>query len=68
MYLRAQSVMRKGGIILKGEAIGAVQDIASYWEKGTAKRMINHIHYEVKTEAGKYVNPMEFLTPNFFGE
>jgi len=40
-----------GARVAAGEAVGAVQDIAGYWNKGKSSKqakMLNHLHAEVK--------------------
>ena len=45
-----------GDLIGPGSCIGKASDLNKIW-----KRMKNHIHYEVKTPGGEYLNPNRFL-------
>ena len=47
------------------DVIGRIQNISRYHEAHDPDRkMINHLHYEVKTPQGEYINPGE-LNGNF---
>ena len=43
--------------------IAVVQNIAAKFDT-KHKKMINHIHYEIKDQDGDFINPIEFLTNN----
>lgn len=48
----------KGDVVVKGiTQIGIVQDLTKIYPD-----MNNHVHYEVKDNAGRYRNPMPWLT------
>lgn len=48
--------VKEGEYIKEGDVIGTSQDIQKRYTKPD-KVMQNHMHYEIKTEDGKYLNP-----------
>jgi murein DD-endopeptidase MepM/ murein hydrolase activator NlpD len=47
-------IVQLGDKIAAGDPIGRVQDVAGRYDRHLMK---NHIHYELKTGNGKYLNP-----------
>ena len=56
-FFYCMPLLEKGTIIKKGDVIARVQNIAGHYSE---KRMVNHLHYEVKTPNGEYINPGSF--------
>ncbi len=46
-------------LIFRHTKIGIVQDIAGKYNQPD-RRMLNHIHYEIKTKSGEFLNPEDF--------
>lgn len=56
-FFYVEPTVQLGQIVHFGDSIGKAQDIsAKYAHRG---RMTNHVHYEVKTRTGEFLNPDE---------
>lgn len=54
---RLNTIINVGDRVLVGTRIGLVQDISERYEKAQP-----HIHYEIKTQDGEYLDPKEVWT------
>ena len=56
-YFYVRPSVKKGDSIAAGDEIGKVSDLKKIW----GARMRNHVHYEVMTKEGTYLDPNHFL-------
>jgi murein DD-endopeptidase MepM/ murein hydrolase activator NlpD len=57
-YVSADGSVKKGARINKGSLVGTSQDIAA-----KDSRMKNHLHYEIKNQAGVALDPNTYEAP-----
>lgn len=56
-YVKPSWDMEKGHEVQTGDVIGQVQNIAKRY---APRHMVNHIHYEIKTLDGEFIDPEEY--------
>lgn len=57
-FFYVEPTIQLGEDVIAGETvIGVVQDISSKYRRSDRKPMTNHVHYEVKTQTGKVLDP-----------
>ena len=55
-YFYINPSVKMGDTISEGQVLGTVQDLTTRY-----KDIINHFHFEVKTQDGDYIDPKEYL-------
>jgi murein DD-endopeptidase MepM/ murein hydrolase activator NlpD len=56
-YMAPYISIKVGTTILTGKAIGIAQDVS----KRYSPKMMPHVHYEIKTPDGSFINPTEYF-------